>query len=168
MSKSAVILEVIYEYPALPDWVQIGPSGVSVPTGVPVTFALRWQNTGSESLEARAYLKTVDPAGEEYSLRPDIWYPMMEPGEEIWVYYETITFSMTGTYTVLGYVTEGAFDEALDWFELPVTVGSGSSMASTLSQVMPIVIMAVALGVTIPMMRGATKELEGDYGHVRE
>ena len=85
MSKSAQILEVIYEYPALPDWAQVGPSGANIPTGVPVNFAIKWKNTGDENLEARAYLKTIDPAAEEYSLRPDIWYPVIEPGEEIWV-----------------------------------------------------------------------------------
>jgi hypothetical protein len=163
MSKSAVILEAIYEYPALPDWGQVEPSGVNLPAGVPVNFALKWKNTGDENLEARAYLKTIDPAGEEYSLRPDIWYPVMEPGEEIWVYYETITFTGPGSYTLRGYVTEGSYEEALDSFEVPLVIASGSSAVSTFSQIMPLVIMAVALGVMVPVMRGATKELEEGY-----
>jgi hypothetical protein len=135
---------------------------------VPVNFAIKWQNTGDENLEARAYLKTVDPAGEEYSLRPDIWYPVMEPGEEIWVYYETITFTGPGSYTLRGYVTEGGSDEALDWFELPLSVQTGSSMASTLGQVMPIVIMAVAFGLMMPLTRKAVKQAEEDDEHVWE
>ena len=163
MSKSAQILEVIYEYPALPDWAHIGPSGASIPVGVPVNFALKWKNTGNENLEARAYLKTIDPAGEEYSLRPDIWYPVMEPGEEIWVYYETITFTGPGNYTLRGYITEGGYEEALDSFEVPLVIQSGSGAVSTFSQIMPLVIMAVALGVMVPVMRGATKELEEGY-----
>ena len=163
MSKSAVILEVIYEYPALPDWVQIGPAGVSLPMDMPVNFALKWKNTGDENLEARAYLKTIDPTVEEYSLRPDIWYPVMEPAEEIWVYYETITFTGPGSYSLRGYVSEGTFDEALDWFEVLLVIASGSSAVSTFSQIMPLVIMAVALGVMVPVMRGATKELEEGY-----
>ena len=163
MSKSAVILEAIYEYPALPDWALVEPSGVSIPIGVPVNFALRWKNTGDENLEARAYLKTIDPTGEEYSLRPDIWYPVMEPGEEIWVYYETITFTGPGNYTLRGYITEGGYEEALDSFEVPLVVESGSGAVSTFSQIMPLVIMAVALGVMVPVMRGATKEIEEGY-----
>jgi hypothetical protein len=163
MSKSAEILEVIYEYPALPDWAHIGPSGASIPTGVPVNFALKWKNTGNESLEARAYLKTIDSVGEEYSLRPDIWYPVMEPEEEIWVYYETITFTGPGSYTLRGYITEGSYEESLESFEVPLVIESGGGAVSTLNQVMPLVIMAVALGVMVPAMRGATMELEEGY-----
>jgi hypothetical protein len=163
MSKSAVILEAIYEYPALPDWALVEPAGVNLPAGVPVNFALKWKNTGDENLEARAYLKTIDPSGEEYSLRPDIWYPVMEPGEEIWVYYETITFTGPGSYNLRGYVTESGYEEALDSFEVPLVIQSGSSAVSTFSQFMPLVIMAVALGVMVPVMRGATKELKEGY-----
>ena len=163
MSKSAEILDVIYEYPALPGWVHISSSGVSIPMGVPVNFALKWQNTGDENLEARAYLKTIDPAGGEYSLRPDIWYPMMEPGEEIWVYYETITFSGPGSYALRGYVTEGGYDEALDSFEFPIAIGSSGDAVSTFNQVMPLVVVLVLFGMMVPVMRGATKELEEGY-----
>ena len=163
MSKSAEILDVIYEYPALPDWAHISSSGVSIPTGVPVNFALKWQNTGDENLEARAYLKTVDPAGGEYSLRPDIWYPVMEPGEEIWVYYEMITFSGTGSYTLRGYVTEGGYDESLDSFEFPMTIESSGNTVSTFNQVMPLVVVLMLFGMMVPMMRGATKEPEEGY-----
>jgi len=167
MSKSAQILEVIYEYPALLDWAHIGPSGASIPTGVPVNFALKWKNIGNEGLEARAYLKTIDQAGEEYSLRPDIWYPVIEPGEEIWVYYETITFTETGSYTLRGYVTEGGYDEALDSFDFPIAIGS-SGTVSTFNQVMPLVVVLVLFGMMLPVMRGATQGLEEGYQDVRE
>lgn len=168
MSKSAQILEVIYEYPALPDWAHIGPSGASIPTSVPVNFAIKWKNTGDEDLEARAYLKTIDPAGQEYSLRPDIWYPVMEPGEEIWVYYETITFTGPGSYTLRGYVTEGGYDEALDTFDFPMTIygtgdGAPGDAVSTFGQIMPLVAVLVLFGMMVPMMRGAAKELEEGY-----
>ena len=165
MSKSAQILEVIYEYPALPDWAHIGPSGVSIPTGVPVNFALKWKNTGDENLDARAYLKTIDPAGQEYSLRPDIWYPLVEPGEEIWVYYETVTFTGPGSYTLRGYVTEGGYDDALDSFDFPLTVEGGApdDTMSTFSQIMPLVVVLMLFGMMVPVMRGATKELEEGY-----
>jgi hypothetical protein len=163
MSKSAEILEMIYEYPALPDWAHIGPSGASIPTGVPVNFALKWQNTGDENLEARAYLKTIDPAREEYSLRPDIWYPVMEPGEEIWVYYETITFTEPGSYALRGYVTEGGYDDALDSFDFPIAIGSGGDITSAFNQIMPLVVVLALFGMMLPVTRGATKDLEEGY-----
>jgi len=163
MSKSAQILEVIYEYPALPDWAHIGPSGEGIPAGVPVNFALKWQNIGNESLEARAYLKTIDPAGEEYSLRPDIWYPVMEPGEEIWVYYETITFTGPGSYALRGYVTEGGYDEALDSFDFPIAIETSGNTVNLFSEIMPLVVVLVIFGVMVPVMQGATKELKEDY-----
>ena len=163
MSKSAEILDVIYEYPALSDWAHISSYGASIPTGVPVNFALKWKNTGDENLEARAYLKTIDPDGGEYSLRPDIWYPVMEPGEEIWVYYETITFSGTGSYTLRGYVTESGYDESLDSFEFPMTIESSGNTVSLFSEVMPLVVVLVLFGMMVPMMRGATKEPEEGY-----
>jgi len=163
MSKSAEILEMIYEYPALPDWAHIGPSGASIPTGVPVNFALKWQNTGDESLGARAYLKTIDPDGAEYSLRPDVWYPVMEPGEEIWVYYETITFNGPGSCALRGYVTEGGYDEALDSFDFPIAIGSSGESINTLNQVMPLVVVLVLFGMMVPVMRGATQKLEEGY-----
>ena len=161
MSKSAQILEVIYEYPALPDWAHIGPSGASIPAGVPVNFALKWQNTGDEGLNARAYLKTLDPAGEEYSLRPDIWYPVMEPGEEIWVYYETITFTAPGSYSLGGYVTEGGYDDALDSFDFPITIhsdGAPGDAVSTFGEIMPLVVVLGLFGMMVPVAWEAAKE----------
>lgn len=166
MSKSAQILEVIYEYPALPDWAHIEPSGASIPIGVPVNFALKWKNTGNESLEARAYLKTIDPASEEYSLRPDIWYPVMEPGEEIWVYYETVTFTEPGSYTLRGYVTEGGYDDALDSFDFPITIhneGTPDDAVSTFGEIMPLVAVLVLFGMLVPMAWDAAKGLKEGY-----
>jgi len=161
MSKSAQILEVIYEYPALPDWAHIGPSGASIPAGVPVNFALKWQNTGDESLNARAYLKTLDPAAQEYSLRPDIWYPVMEPGEEIWVYYETITFTAPGSYSLGGYVTEGGYDDALDSFDFPIAIhseGAPDDAVSTFGEIIPLVVVLGLFGMMVPVAWEAAKE----------
>jgi len=166
MSKAAQILEVTYEYPALLDWAHIGPSGASIPTSVPVTFALKWKNTGDENLEARAYLKTIDPNSQEYSLRPDIWYPLMEPGEEIWVYYEVVTFTEPGSYTLRGYVSESGYDDALDSFDFPMTIqseGYPGNTVSTFSEIMPLVAILVLFGMMVPMIRDTAKGLKEEH-----
>jgi hypothetical protein len=119
MSKSAELIEVIYEHAALPDWGILSP-WVEIPLSTPVCVAVRWQNTGTERLNARVYLKVTDPSGQEVWINPDLYYADLDPGEETWIYFDNIIFATEGNYSLDISLVEYGETMPLDAITIPI------------------------------------------------
>jgi len=159
MSKSAQLTEIIYEHAGLPDWAELGPGAV-MPLSTPVCVAVRWQNTGTEQINARVYLKVTDPYGQDVGINPDLYYADLAPGEDTWIYFDNIILSTEGNYALDISLVE--YDETmpLDAITIPISSSyvyippDGGTLPSETSSVLGF---AVGIGIVATMAGIAIK-----------
>jgi hypothetical protein len=161
MAKQAQMVDLIYEYAALPDWETLDP-GVVMPLNTPVCIAVKWQNTGSEDLTVRVYLTVTDPYGTETPLSPDLYYATLAPGEDTWIYFDNIMFVGEGAYHVTISLIEQGETLAIDSITIPVSASHAATPPDgngLPSETLPVIGFAAAIGV-VGAVAGMTMKME--------
>lgn len=124
--KDAQIMEVLYWYEGLPDWVSLS-SGYTVPVNTPATIAVRSKNIGDETFDLRTYLDIISPGGGTFSAMPDVYHVSLLPGEETWIYFDNVALTALGVYTFTIEDKEYGELAVMDSVSMSITAGSSST-----------------------------------------